>query len=142
RWLVLSVAFLGWLCAGGHMSISTVAMRSAAIDLLDRSGQLDRNQYSALNSQFATRQSRSKDNPSPDQLQLEEWDGRISRWFAWYNCAFLFGAATGGLLFGWLGDRIGRSKAMALSIVTYSSFVIPAYFVSEPLQLAIFWYLA
>src|SRR5262249_35651566 len=33
---------------------------------------------------------------------------------------FLIGAATGGVVFGWLGDRLGRVRAMALSIVTYA----------------------
>lgn len=33
---------------------------------------------------------------------------------------FLVGAATGGVLFGWIGDKIGRVKAMTLSILVYS----------------------
>src|SRR5437773_12537430 len=37
----------------------------------------------------------------------------------WWNqfiaAMFLWGAAVGGLLFGWLGDRIGRVKAMSAS---------------------------
>src|SRR5262249_17528314 len=36
----------------------------------------------------------------------------VTRWFAWYQAAFLFGAAAGGWLFGWLGDRLGRTRAM------------------------------
>src|SRR3954467_15455388 len=35
---------------------------------------------------------------------------------------FLIGAATGGVIFGWLGDRIGRVRSMALSILTYALF--------------------
>src|SRR5688500_1459642 len=42
------------------------------------------------------------------------------RWFSWYVCAFLLGAAAGGLGFGWVGDRIGRAKALAASVLTYS----------------------
>ena len=33
---------------------------------------------------------------------------------------FLVGAATGGVLFGWLGDKIGRVRAMTVSILVYS----------------------
>jgi MFS family permease len=33
---------------------------------------------------------------------------------------FLVGAATGGVLFGWLGDRIGRVRSMMLSVLTYA----------------------
>ena len=32
------------------------------------------------------------------------------------------GAATGGVLFGWLGDRVGRVRAMTLSVLTYAVF--------------------
>src|SRR5438552_7599147 len=35
---------------------------------------------------------------------------------------FLIGAATGGVLFGWLGDRLGRVRAMTLSVLTYAIF--------------------
>ena len=37
-------------------------------------------------------------------------EAEVGNWFSRYICAFLLGAATGGLLFGWLGDRIGRAK--------------------------------
>ncbi|HUG93631.1 MAG TPA: MFS transporter, partial [Planctomycetaceae bacterium] len=35
---------------------------------------------------------------------------------------FMIGWATGGLVFGWLGDRIGRARAMVLTILMYSMF--------------------
>jgi MFS family permease len=46
----------------------------------------------------------------------------IARWFAVVTAGFLVGAATGGVLFGWLGDRIGRVRAMTLSVLTYALF--------------------
>jgi MFS transporter, SHS family, sialic acid transporter len=46
----------------------------------------------------------------------------IGRWNAVITAGFLVGAATGGVLFGWLGDRIGRVRAMTLSILTYAVF--------------------
>ena len=36
--------------------------------------------------------------------------------------AFLTGMAAGGLLFGRLGDRVGRVKAMAIAILVYATF--------------------
>jgi MFS transporter, SHS family, sialic acid transporter len=48
--------------------------------------------------------------------------GEVSRWIAVITAGFLVGAATGGVLFGWLGDRIGRVRAMMLSILTYAIF--------------------
>ena len=47
---------------------------------------------------------------------------QISRWFSIITAVFLVGAATGGVLFGWLGDRIGRVRAMTLSVLTYAIF--------------------
>lgn len=46
----------------------------------------------------------------------------IGQWFSIATAAFLVGAATGGVLFGWLGDRLGRVRAMMLSILTYALF--------------------
>ncbi len=42
--------------------------------------------------------------------------------FSIIMASFLVGAATGGVLFGWLGDRIGRVRAMTFSILTYALF--------------------
>lgn len=42
------------------------------------------------------------------------------QWFGVIMAVFLVGAASGGVLFGWLGDKIGRVRAMSLSIVTYA----------------------
>src|SRR5438874_3312782 len=56
-----------------------------------------------------------------DLLQLTD-DQVIGGWFAVATASFLVGAATGGVLFGWLGDRIGRVRAMTLSVLTYAVF--------------------
>jgi MFS family permease len=56
-----------------------------------------------------------------DLLQITD-DGQIGLWFGVATAGFLVGAATGGVLFGWLGDRIGRVRAMMLSVLTYSLF--------------------
>ena len=53
----------------------------------------------------------------------------VTRWFAWYQAAFLFGAAAGGWLFGWLGDRTGRTRALASGVLCYSLFTLAGYFV-------------
>jgi MFS family permease len=52
----------------------------------------------------------------------------IKWWHQVIDACFLFGAAAGGLVFGWLGDRIGRVKAMAFSILVYSGFTGLLYF--------------
>ena len=57
-------------------------------------------------------------------------------WFGVIMAMFLIGAATGGVLFGWLGDRLGRVRAMSLSIVTYALFTGLCGFAGEAWQLA------
>ena len=61
---------------------------------------------------------------SPEELQRYVVDarlgGRAGGWFGYYVCAFLFGAALGGLVFGRIGDRYGRSRGMAAAITCYS----------------------
>ncbi|MCH5376620.1 MAG: MFS transporter [Planctomycetes bacterium] len=64
------------------------------------------------------------------------------RWFSWYVCAFLLGAASGGFIFGWIGDHIGRAKALGLSVLTYSLIAGSCYFVTTPEQMLVLWYLA
>jgi MFS family permease len=49
-------------------------------------------------------------------------EGQVLLWFNVVIACFLVGAATGGVIFGWLGDRIGRVRAMTLSVLTYAVF--------------------
>ena len=60
----------------------------------------------------------------------------IKKWNVIIDALFLFGAAFGGLVFGWLGDKIGRVKAMSMSILVYSGFTGLLYFVQSPGQIA------
>jgi MFS family permease len=59
-----------------------------------------------------------------------------TQWFGAIIAVFLVGAATGGVLFGWLGDRIGRVRAMALSIFTYAIFTGLCGFATEAWHIA------
>src|SRR5262245_1763357 len=134
RSIVLVVAFLGWPGAGVHMASTPQTGRAASIDLLGRTGEIDANRFAAL--------SKEPKPSAADREQLRQWEVPVGRWFAWIQCAFLFGAATGGLLFGWLGDRIGRARGMAVSILTYSAFSATVYFAQAPWQFAALWFLA
>lgn len=64
-------------------------------------------------------------------------DTFIGHWMGLITAAFLLGAAAGGLLFGWLGDRLGRVRALSLSVLTYSIFTGLAYFAQTPWHLAL-----
>ncbi len=63
-------------------------------------------------------------------------DGLIGKWMGCVTACFLVGAALGGLTFGLLGDRIGRIRAMSLSILTYSLLTGLGYFARTPWELA------
>jgi MFS family permease len=62
-------------------------------------------------------------------------------WISYYTALFLLGAAAGGFIFGWLGDRIGRVKSMTISILAYSGFTGLCYFATAPWQLGLFRFL-
>ena len=64
-------------------------------------------------------------------------EGQIGQMISLIMAAFLLGAACGGVLFGWLGDRMGRVRAMALSILVYSLFTGGCYFAAQPWQLGV-----
>ncbi len=49
-------------------------------------------------------------------------EAQVSQWLSIAVAGFLVGAAAGGVLFGWLGDRLGRVRAMTLSVITYAVF--------------------
>src|SRR5438105_1970652 len=92
RYIVLAAAFFGWMGAGMEMSV--IPARPATLHFLGAAATaqpLGRNESSGLEKQ-------------------------VGMWTAGYNASFLLGAALGGLVFGWAGDRLGRVKAMALSM--------------------------
>jgi MFS transporter, SHS family, sialic acid transporter len=62
-------------------------------------------------------------------------DAQIGPWMGHITACFLIGAAVGGIAFGWLGDRIGRVRAMGLSILTYSLVTGLGYFAQTAGQL-------
>jgi MFS family permease len=64
------------------------------------------------------------------------------KWFGAIIAVFLVGAATGGVLFGWLGDVIGRVRAMSLSIFTYAIFTGMCGFATEAWHVAVLRFIA
>lgn len=46
----------------------------------------------------------------------------VDLWEGVWTAGFLVGMSTGGVVFGWLGDRVGRVRAMTLSVMAYSVF--------------------
>ncbi|MHB1033245.1 MAG: MFS transporter [Pirellulales bacterium] len=69
-------------------------------------------------------------------------DKHIAPWLGGVTAMFLTGAAMGGFVFGWLGDRIGRVRAMIFSVLTYSLFTGAAYWALVPWHLAVLRFIA
>ncbi len=76
--------------------------------------------------------------PALNELMGEaETKAHFVGWLAVVTAVFLLGAAFGGVLFGWLGDRIGRVKAMVYSVLTYAIFSGLCGFAQAAWQLAV-----
>ena len=106
RLRVMVVTFLGVLFAGLSMSMHLLFVRPAILDLLGSS---------AANS---------------TALEVA-----VGQWMAWFTCALLLGMATGGAVFGWLGDRFGRVVGVTGSILCYTLVGSLGYFARSPEEL-------
>jgi MFS family permease len=75
--------------------------------------------------------------PALRELLHNPEDSQVALWFSVATAGFLVGAATGGVLFGWLGDRIGRVRAMMLTVLTYALFSGLCGLATAPWQIAV-----
>jgi predicted MFS family arabinose efflux permease len=69
-------------------------------------------------------------------------DPQISYYSSWIQAAFLIGWALGGGFFGRIADRMGRSRALMLTILTYALFTGLSFFAQTWWQLLIFRFIA
>jgi MFS family permease len=123
QWLALAAALLGWAFDGFEMGVFPIVARPALIELLHLSKEAE----------DANRTGLSTDEQRKAHVLVDE---PVRRWNGILSAAFLFGAAAGGLLFGWIGDRLGRVRAMALSVLTYAIFTGFCGLAQHPWQLA------
>jgi MFS family permease len=94
HWFVLIVAALGWLFDTMDQQLFTLARAPAMKALIAQ-------------------------NPQESGAELQ---GRRSFYASAATAIFLLGWATGGVVFGILGDRIGRARVMLWTILVYSAF--------------------
>jgi MFS family permease len=73
---------------------------------------------------------------------LDPKDPAVSTYSSYIQFAFLMGWALGGGVFGRLGDRLGRSRTLMLTILTYACFTGLSYFAETWWQLFICRFLA
>lgn len=92
HWFVLIVAALGWVFDCLDQQLFNLARMPAMQELL---------------------------RPSPNEAAAT---GDVAYYGGLATSVFLIGWATGGLVFGILGDRIGRTKTMMWTILIYSLF--------------------
>jgi MFS family permease len=129
QWLALLAAFLGWAFDGFEMGVFPLVARPALIELLDLSSE---------------QRLIHDPNVSPERQDQarSNVDGVVRRWNGVLSAVFLFGAAAGGVLFGWLGDRFGRVRAMVFSVLTYAVFTGFCGFAQTAWQLAVLRFIA
>src|SRR5690348_5985610 len=53
-------------------------------------------------------------------LDVGPKDEQVGYYSSWIQAAFLIGWALGGSFFGLAGDRLGRSRTLMLTILTYA----------------------
>jgi MFS family permease len=94
HWFVLTVAALGWLFDCLDQQLFILARNPAMRELLTAVA-----------------------GETP-----EEFRKRADVLGTWATSIFLIGWGTGGIIFGILGDRIGRARTMVLTILVYSLF--------------------
>jgi len=100
-WIVLLVAWLGWMFDGMEMGLYSYQARPALTDLMTLHNP-------------ALRQMSVTDKTAFDALL----GGHLSIMFA----LFLLGCSVGGFVFGRLGDKIGRVKTMIVTVLIYATF--------------------
>src|SRR5208337_5336612 len=64
-------------------------------------------------------------------LNVDPRDDAVGYYSSLIQGAFLLGWALGGGLFGWIGDRLGRSRALMFTILTYALFTGGSYFAAR-----------
>lgn len=70
-------------------------------------------------------------------INVQVGDPQQKTYSAWIQAAFLVGWALGGGFFGRIGDKLGRSKALSLTVLTYALFTGLSFFVTTWWQLLI-----
>lgn len=106
HYLVLAVAACGWLFDTMDQWIYVLARNPALSDLLSQQMGLP--------------------------TSAKEVGDAVKEWSGFVQATFLFGWATGGLFFGIVGDRLGRTTTMAITVLIYAVFTGASGFAQGP----------
>lgn len=75
-------------------------------------------------------------------LRVSIKDPAAGYYGSWIQASFLVGWALGGAFFGRVGDRLGRTRALMLTILTYAAFTGLSFFARTWWHLLVFRFLA
>ncbi len=84
----------------------------------------------------------SRDEYDVSAARTHTGDPEVKEKASWIQAAFLIGWALGGAFFGRLGDLIGRSRSLSLTVLTYAAFTGLSFFAHTWWHLMIFRFLA
>ena len=153
-------AWLGWLFDGLDMHIFTLVAVSFVAILLnsdtfhsdfaaaDKNGDgfLDVAEWTANDSISVADKNHdgrvSREEYNVYAARTHTGDPEVKQKTSWIQAAFLIGWALGGAFFGRLGDLIGRSRSLSLTVLTYAAFTGLSFFAQTWWQLMIFRFLA
>ncbi len=160
QWKSGTAAWLGWLFDGLDMHIYTLVATAFVAILLnsstfvsefskldaDRSGQITAVEWTGST---PIAQADRDGNGSVSREEYEVFAARSHTGdqatkdkTSWIQAAFLVGWALGGAFFGRIGDLLGRSRALSLTVLTYALFTGLSFFAQEWWHLLIFRFLA
>jgi SHS family sialic acid transporter-like MFS transporter len=123
QWLALAAALLGWMFDGFEQGVLGLVGRPALVDVLHLKDDV----------RLAADQTATKEVRDDAKKRV---DSRVGPWNSGIAASFLVGAALGGWVFGWLGDRLGRVRAMVFCVLTYACFTGLCGLAQDPWQLA------
>jgi MFS family permease len=91
-WLVLCIAALGWLFDTMDLNLFNLVAQRSIRELLT------------------------------GQVPEAEIQNAVNSWRGWITSVFLLGWAVGGFIFGIMGDRLGRTRTLVITILIYALF--------------------
>jgi MFS family permease len=91
-WLVLLIAALGWLFDTMDQNLFNLVAQRSIRDLLI------------------------------ERVPEAELQNAVNSWRGWITSVFLLGWAAGGFFFGIMGDRLGRTRTLVITILIYALF--------------------
>jgi len=160
QWKSGIAAWLGWLFDGLDMHLYTlVATAFVAILINGKSfhaefAQLDANRDGSIfqaewqrGGEFRLADGNGNGKVSRDEFEVflarsQTGNLEVKEKSSWIQAAFLIGWALGGGFFGRLGDLLGRSRALSLTVLTYAVFTGLSFFAQTWWHLLIFRFLA